>query len=228
MEEILASIRRIIAEGEQDVREGVQPNPRPAESRSAADAEILILTEMLQEDGSVVSLEPESTQADAASTNADDHEQAAGSASPASFDPEKVGSATAAGPASAEIGPAGPMGPDAGKRAASIQSGPPSRSSPAHDRASKEAARSNVSGEGLKKPDLMSEEALAASTAALAQLAQSVGRPRELPAGASRTVDDLVREAVEPLLRQWLDAHLPRIVERMVREAIDRVVHRVD
>jgi cell pole-organizing protein PopZ len=30
------------------------------------------------------------------------------------------------------------------------------------------------------------------------------------------------------MLKQWLDANLPRLVERMVREAIDRVVRRVE
>jgi hypothetical protein len=85
-----------------------------------------------------------------------------------------------------------------------------------------------VSSEGLKKPELVSEEALAASTAALAQLAQSVTRTREPAPGSSKTVEEVVREAVEPMLKQWLDQHLPRIVERMVREAIDRVVRRVE
>jgi cell pole-organizing protein PopZ len=85
-----------------------------------------------------------------------------------------------------------------------------------------------VSSEGYKKPELVSEEALAASTAALAQLAQSVTRTREPTPGQSRTVEEVVREAIEPMLKQWLDQHLPRIVERMVREAIDRVVRRVE
>jgi hypothetical protein len=84
-----------------------------------------------------------------------------------------------------------------------------------------------LSGEGSKKPDLVSEATLEASTAALTQLAQSVGRTRET-SGSSRTVEDVVREAVEPMLKQWLDANLSRIVERMVREAIERVVRRVE
>jgi cell pole-organizing protein PopZ len=85
-----------------------------------------------------------------------------------------------------------------------------------------------VSGEGLKKPELVSEETVAASTAALAQLAQTVGRTKEASAGPSQTVDELVRGAVEPMLKQWLDANLSRIVERMVREAIEKVVRRVE
>jgi hypothetical protein len=44
--------------------------------------------------------------------------------------------------------------------------------------------------------------------------------------GTSLTVEDLVRDAVRPLLRQWLDANLPPLVERMVREAVDKIAKR--
>jgi len=39
----------------------------------------------------------------------------------------------------------------------------------------------------------------------------------------SRTLDDLVRELLRPLLKAWLDEHLPGMVERMVRAEIERV-----
>jgi cell pole-organizing protein PopZ len=103
---------------------------------------------------------------------------------------------------------------------------PPATEKPTPPPTDKE--RIAVSSEGLKRPELVSEEALAASTAALAQLAQSVTRTREPAPGASKTLEEVVRESVEPLLKQWLDQHLARIVERMVREAIDRVVRRVE
>jgi uncharacterized protein len=46
----------------------------------------------------------------------------------------------------------------------------------------------------------------------------------ELPAGiAGRTLEDIVHDALRPLLRSWLDDHLPAIVERLVREEIARV-----
>jgi uncharacterized protein len=46
-----------------------------------------------------------------------------------------------------------------------------------------------------------------------------------LPIGAgARTLEDLVRDSLRPLLQAWLDEHLPGIVERLVREAIARVV----
>ena len=39
-------------------------------------------------------------------------------------------------------------------------------------------------------------------------------------------VEDLVREEIRPLLKSWLDQHLPPIVERLVQAEIERVVAR--
>jgi cell pole-organizing protein PopZ len=38
-----------------------------------------------------------------------------------------------------------------------------------------------------------------------------------------RTLEDLVREMLKPMLRAWLDDNLPNIVERLVRAEIERV-----
>jgi uncharacterized protein len=74
---------------------------------------------------------------------------------------------------------------------------------------------------------LLSETASQAATSAFARLgALSDERHAgaELPVGGSgRTVEDLVEDVLRPLLRSWLDAHLPSIVERLVREEIARV-----
>jgi hypothetical protein len=37
------------------------------------------------------------------------------------------------------------------------------------------------------------------------------------------TLEDIVREEVRPLLKAWLDEHLPPLVERLVRAEIERV-----
>jgi cell pole-organizing protein PopZ len=39
----------------------------------------------------------------------------------------------------------------------------------------------------------------------------------------SRTLDDLVKEMLRPMLQQWLDNNLPTLVERLVRQEIERV-----
>lgn len=41
------------------------------------------------------------------------------------------------------------------------------------------------------------------------------------------SIEDVVREEIRPLLKQWLDTHLPPLVERLVRTEIERVVGRI-
>jgi hypothetical protein len=38
-----------------------------------------------------------------------------------------------------------------------------------------------------------------------------------------RTLEDLVSEMLRPMLRDWMDSHLPSIVERLVKAEIERV-----
>jgi cell pole-organizing protein PopZ len=38
-----------------------------------------------------------------------------------------------------------------------------------------------------------------------------------------RTLEDLVREMLRPMLKTWLDDNLPRMVDRLVRAEIERV-----
>jgi cell pole-organizing protein PopZ len=40
------------------------------------------------------------------------------------------------------------------------------------------------------------------------------------------TIEDIVREEIRPLLKAWLDTHLPSLVERVVRSEIERVIDR--
>jgi cell pole-organizing protein PopZ len=255
MEEILASIRRIIAEGERDAQEGdaqrdrteptALPSSKPAtaeNSEAAGHAEVLVLTEMVQDDGSVVSLQSPvasaPAQPDETSVDSLLRQSLLAGAAPSSAASVSIATAIEAVEIVFEPKLAPPPETPAAQPTAAAESGAkpkpadalpdklPSRLSPTPPPTDEE--RIPVSSESFKKPELVSEEALAASTAALAQLAQSVTRTREPAPGASKTLEELVRESVEPLLKQWLDQHLPRIVERMVREAIDRVVRRVE
>jgi hypothetical protein len=67
------------------------------------------------------------------------------------------------------------------------------------------------------EPNLMSSAASAAVDSAFNALAQTV-----LVQNA-RTLEDLVREMLRPLLKSWLDDNLPGMVERIVRAEIERV-----
>jgi len=67
---------------------------------------------------------------------------------------------------------------------------------------------------------LVSDEAAAASRRSLAALAMSVTQPG--PSGHSQ-IEDLVRELLRPMLKEWLDANLPAIVDAKVAAEIARI-----
>ena len=54
-------------------------------------------------------------------------------------------------------------------------------------------------------------------------VAASFGSLARTVASNSRTVEDLVTDAVRPMLKSWLDENLPALVERLVRAEIERV-----
>jgi cell pole-organizing protein PopZ len=42
------------------------------------------------------------------------------------------------------------------------------------------------------------------------------------------TIEDVVRAEIRPVLKEWLDTHLPSMVERIVRSEIERLAGRAD
>jgi uncharacterized protein len=72
------------------------------------------------------------------------------------------------------------------------------------------------------EPGLMSESSSATTQAAFNQLADTITR-RAL---GDRPIADIAHELLRGMLKQWLDENLPKIVERLVREEIERVVRR--
>jgi cell pole-organizing protein PopZ len=174
MEEILATIRRIIAEDEQKMTgrlaaaTGVAPErnePRRNDPRES-DA-VLVLTEAVNDDGSVRHIEPS---------------------------PE------------AAIIPPSPEG--------RIEP-----QSPRPDIPSEPLASGKHAGQRL------SSSASSLAAAALARRAERERREADIPLGAAgKTLEDIVRETLEPLLQAWLDENLPKIVEPLVRAEIARVV----
>jgi cell pole-organizing protein PopZ len=79
---------------------------------------------------------------------------------------------------------------------------------------------------------LVSDAAAAASIAALSQIHQlgptNEKRMSDIPVGeGQRTIEDMVREMLRPLLKEWLDSNLPHLVERVVQEEVSRLVRDV-
>jgi len=69
---------------------------------------------------------------------------------------------------------------------------------------------------------IVSGKAAKASKAALAALDTVKLDPN---AGAN-TMDGLVREMLKPMLKEWLDANLPDLVERVVAREVARIIGR--
>lgn len=178
MEEILASIRRIISEdgagagAEAKPAEAEQPEPAP----EPAKADVLELTEVVEEPAS----EPEAA------------EEASSEEEVELRDEEPA-------PETAEM-PVVPPPP------------PPQPESP--------PAPTLADSEGL-----VGAAAAAAATSALTSLVQAVDASRGgTPIGqGNRTIEDLVKEVMRPMIKDWLDANLPRLVERLVRKEIERL-----
>ena len=74
---------------------------------------------------------------------------------------------------------------------------------------------------------LLGPESEAAAAASVGTLLRTLTAERttEVHRGGP-TIEDLVREGIRPLLKSWLDVHLPPLVERAVRQEIERIVGR--
>ncbi len=191
MEEILQSIKRIIAE------EGEESTPSPSAANSAED-DILELTQMVTEDQASQSETPPMS-VDALLDALADAPSELSAAEPIV---QVVEPATEDFSLAEEPVPAPPVAE--------------AFTSPAN---------------AVEEEAIASAGTLAASAAALRQLKQPEPTP---PADAyakadrvffrsGQTVEDLVLEALRPMLREWVDGNMPGMVERMVAREIAKI-----
>jgi cell pole-organizing protein PopZ len=74
-------------------------------------------------------------------------------------------------------------------------------------------------------PPLLTDEMADASRSRLAELA-SVAAAAPPPTPAANPLEELVREMLRPILKQWLDDHLPQVVDEHVKREIHRITGR--
>ena len=99
---------------------------------------------------------------------------------------------------------------------------PQDRAAEAPTGASAGASGGAAAPEGLVAPDTAESAAVS-----VLGLIRALAADRATPVHRTGpTIEDLVREELRPLLKAWLDAHLPALVERLVRNEIERVVNR--
>ena len=177
MEEILASIRRIISED--DPEEAAAPAETPSED--PVD-DVLELTEVADEPEP----EPESE-----------------------FEPEPEPEAEA----ETDI----EFGEDEFEPEAEPEPEPEAEPEPAVAAVATEEEVIAMDDESL-----VSQAAGNAVSSAFAGLSAALGNTRI----EGRTMEDIVKELMRPMLKEWLDANLPSLVEQIVREEVERLSKR--
>jgi cell pole-organizing protein PopZ len=180
MEEILASIRRIISEDDApaETAQAAAPAPEPEPAYEPEPEPVEVSTAMMDE--------TPSTQDDDVLELTDRYEE----------------------PAAETIGDLD-VTPSAPEPAWAPEPEPfPAAAAPA------------PSSEGL-----IGAAAAGAAVSAFAGLTAAVRKPAEpeLPAGAGTSLEALVGSLLRPMLKEWLDANLPAIVEAQVRKEVERL-----
>ena len=77
---------------------------------------------------------------------------------------------------------------------------------------------------------LVSENPAMNSVASLSVLAAAVDTHRRAvdPSIGPRSIEDLVKDVMRPMIREWLDDNLPSLVERMVGREIERLTREAE
>jgi hypothetical protein len=75
------------------------------------------------------------------------------------------------------------------------------------------------------KSGLVAPSAAAAAATSVDSLVRTLSSRGTRTHSTGPTIEEIVREEVRPLLKAWLDEHLPALVERQVRLEIERVVN---
>lgn len=213
MEEILASIRRIISEdGDENKtaaveRESAEPVAAAALGKAdlleLTEEDVLELTDEIQADGTVVNLNT----GDRVSKVKTPKEEVQPKLGAAKEEPAENNSSEREGASVAF---------DQGSTASELT--PESRLEPANVLPEESADR------------LISAESAMNSVASLSALAAAVDTHRRAvdPSIGPRSIEDLVKDVMRPMIREWLDDNLPSLVERMVAREIDRMAREAE
>ena len=94
------------------------------------------------------------------------------------------------------------------------------------------AAEETAVGENFKEDDdsLIAPPVQAAAVGSFTELARAVSSQgdSQVEIGDGRTLEQIVREALRPELKTWLDANLAPLVEQIVREEVKKLVRRAE
>jgi hypothetical protein len=195
MEEILASIRRILTEEE---------NERASQPRDESDDDILVLDTPLSGPRADVST---ATEAPPGSAPADVGGISTHFTSESTLDSQGV---------------SGQAGSEQYLPATLVEG-----DSSVYSKV--QSSKENNMEDQVQSPQgLVSDSAAQEIASKVGSLVRSVSAERAVGIGRPGvTIEDLVREEIKPVLKSWLDSHLPSLVERVVRAEIGRVIDRM-
>jgi uncharacterized protein len=204
MEEILSSIRRIIADDEEEGAAGKQAAQQPAATKRSASKPPPppIEDEPDDQDEDVLDLTQVVEQGGAKQTeSAFEAEDAyAGDADDIELEPEEYDDEPEPEPA------------------------PPPRQP-----AKVKPLRAAVERSMLKDGTLVSAATATASTGAFAKLAKAAAGHDPAPlASGDKTVEQFLVELLRPMLKEWLDANLEGVVERVVEQEVKKLARRAE
>jgi uncharacterized protein len=212
MEEILSSIRRIIADEETDDKSGGDDELGTADAGSEArgdsadglahaaadegdaDEDVLELTKVVRDTGEVIDFQGERSSADAAWDDDEArHDEAqrleVAPADPAPEEPVAIG------------------------------------------RDHIERKDQVVHNEPVRASELLSAATASVAGGAFARLSaalQPTPSEESVADSSGRTVEQFFEDIARPILKEWLDANLPAIIERLVQKEIQKIARRAD
>ena len=107
---------------------------------------------------------------------------------------------------------------------------PPPPPAPPAPASLESAQASHDTGAALNlEAELMSDTTASAAASAFTNLARGVSDVKGVPlGGGNRTIEELVKELIRPMLKEWLDHNLPPLVERLVEREISTLAGRAD
>jgi cell pole-organizing protein PopZ len=85
----------------------------------------------------------------------------------------------------------------------------------------------NDTNADANEPPLASADTAAAASQSMGALKRALSeRNAMIQRSGSLSLEDIVRDEVRPMIKNWLDTHLAPVVERLVRAEIQRVVEK--
>lgn len=222
IEEILSSIRDIISDDEEEGEENdvAEEEAKPAETETVeatdagADDDVLDLTDVVTDDDLGKDVPKDDNMAEEDTSAIDDNDPLAGINLDHPGDDFDISDAPIEAASQTEEesddGLADILGADAGD----------DTPEPIAEDPKPQAAKPMVDEDAL-----LNDVTAQATVSSMSKLAQNIAISRNAQ-GSNVTLDDIVRDLLRPMLKDWLDENLPDVIERLVAKELERLAEK--